>query len=334
MNPLLEVRNLILEYGTERGVLRAVDNVSFSVGNGQALGVVGESGSGKSSLALALLRSLPSNTADYQGSIRLDGTELMSLSDHEFRRMIRWNRISMVFQGAMNALNPVLKVGFQIAEPLFEERRYSKREASERVDTVLEMVGLPSTTSQRYPHELSGGMKQRVVIAMALVQFPDLIVLDEPTSALDVSVQAQITNLLKRLKKDLGLSFIFITHDIALATDLCDHLAVIYGGQVVEVGSMDRILTDPRHPYTERLLASVPRLHSPFPPAFIPGFPPDLIRPPAGCRFQPRCARAIEVCSVDTPPMFWAGSSEGSRCWLTEDAASDSHVLCKDVEQE
>jgi oligopeptide/dipeptide ABC transporter ATP-binding protein len=325
MNPLLEVQDLKLYYGTKRGVVRAVDSASFTVGNGQALGVVGESGSGKSSLALALLRSLPNNTVDYQGSIRLEGLELMSLSDHDFRRNIRWNKISMVFQGAMNALNPVLKVGFQIAEPLLEDRLYGKAAVSARVAAVLEMVGLPETISQRYPHELSGGMKQRVVIAMALVQSPELIVLDEPTSALDVSIQAQITNLLKRLKKDLGLSLIFITHDIALATDLCDQLAVIYGGQIVEIGSMDKILSNPGHPYTERLLASVPRLYSSSPPEFIPGFPPDLIRPPVGCRFQPRCSRAIEVCSVDTPPIFWTGPSEGSRCWLREGEVLDAH---------
>ena len=315
---LLEVQDLKLHYRTDRGPVRAVDGATFSVEEGQALGVVGESGSGKSSLALALLRVLPRNVQLYEGSVRMEGVDVMSLRAEEFRQTFRWKKMSMVFQGAMHALNPVLRVGHQVAEPLLIDGGMPKRKVYERVHELLEKVGLPGEVFQRYPHELSGGMKQRVVIAMALVQYPKLVVLDEPTSALDVSIQAQITNLLKQLKQELGLSFIFITHDIALASDVCDHLAVIYGGQVVELGSIEEVLANPQHPYTEKLLASLPRLQSDDPPEFIPGQPPDLVSPPKGCRFHPRCPYAFEPCSHREPSYFATGPGHWSRCWLRE----------------
>ena len=315
---LLEVQDLRLHYRTDRGPVRAVDGANFSVEEGQALGVVGESGSGKSSLALALLRTLPRNVQLYEGSVRMEGVDVMSLRAEEFRQTYRWKKMSMVFQGAMHALNPVLRVGHQVAEPLLIDGGMPKNQAYERVHELLEKVGLPGEVFQRYPHELSGGMKQRVVTAMALVQYPKLVVLDEPTSALDVSIQAQITNLLKQLKQELGLSFIFITHDIALASDVCDHLAVIYGGQVVELGSMEEVLSTPQHPYTEKLLASLPRLRSDAPPEFIPGQPPDLVDPPAGCRFHPRCPYTFEPCSHREPAYFATGPRHWSRCWLRE----------------
>ena len=315
---LLEVQDLKLHYGTDRGPVRAVDGATFSVEEGQALGVVGESGSGKSSLALALLRVLPRNVQLYEGSVRMEGVDVMSLRAEEFRRTFRWKKMSMVFQGAMHALNPVLRVGHQVAEPLLVDGGMAKKQAFGRVHELLEKVGLPSEVFQRYPHELSGGMKQRVVTAMALVQYPKLVVLDEPTSALDVSIQAQITNLLKQLKQELGLSFIFITHDIALASDVCDHLAVIYGGQVVELGSIEEVLANPQHPYTEKLLASLPRLQSDAPPEFIPGQPPDLVSPPQGCRFHPRCPYTFEPCAHRQPAYFATGPGHWSRCWLRE----------------
>ena len=314
---LLEVSDLKLYYSTDRGPVHAVDGASFSVEEGEALGVVGESGSGKSSLALALLRVLPANINLYGGSVLVEGTDVMDLSNEEFRRQFRWKKLSMVFQGAMNAMNPVLRVGHQIAEPMLVDGAVSKQEAYGKVEELLEMVGLAREVFQRYPHELSGGMKQRAIIAMALVQDPRLVVLDEPTSALDVSIQAQITNLLKRLKRQLGLSLIFITHDIALASDVCDRLAVVYGGQIVELGGIEQVLERPQHPYTEKLLASLPRLRSDVRPEFIPGSPPELVNPPPGCRFQPRCPYAFEQCSQD-PPLFDVGPAHTARCWLRQ----------------
>jgi peptide/nickel transport system ATP-binding protein len=311
----LEVQDLTLYYDTHRGPLRAVDRVSFSLEKGEALGIVGESGCGKSSIALALIRVLPKNVHTYTGSVRLDDRELLSLSDEEFRRQIRWRKISMAFQGAMNVLNPVLKVGYQIAEPLLEDGQIPKEKAFARVKEILKLVGLSPETAERFPHELSGGMKQRVVLATALVFNPHLVILDEPTSALDVSVQAQIMNLLKRLKSELGLTFVFITHDIALASDLCDRLGIAYAGQLAEEGPVEEILQRPTHPYTQGLLESMPLLRSDKPPSFIPGAPPGLTDPPKGCRFAPRCPYAFARCEQPPPPFVTTNRSRAF-CWL------------------
>lgn len=316
---LLDVDNLVLHYAAGGRVVRAVDGVSFTIEQkGQAVGIVGESGSGKTSLANALMRMLPHNVARFDGAIRLDGRDVRELSDDEFRRTIRWQRIAMVFQGAMNVLNPVLKVGDQIAEPLLLEGRMDKRGARSRVEDLLERVGLTRDIYNRYPHELSGGQKQRVVIAMALVLNPDLLILDEPTSALDVSVQAQIMNLLKDLKADPGISMIFITHDIGLASDLCDEIAVAYAGDHVEFGPAERVLIAPRHPYTQLLLASLPRLHETERPRPMPGEPPDLTAPPPGCRFHPRCPYRFEPCDRDHPPEIPMADGGHARCWLND----------------
>ena len=245
---LLEVRDLHMYYATREAVVRAVDGISFDLERGQALGIVGESGSGKTSLSLALMRLLPRNATGYRGEVTLEDESIAALPDDEFRRLIRWKRMSMVFQGAMNSLNPVLKVGHQVAEPFLQENRGRKGPAQERVLELFDLVRLPGEVVNRYPHELSGGMKQRVMIAMSLVLNPSLVILDEPTSALDVSIQAQMMNLLKDLKRDLGISFIFITHDIALASDLCDRIAVMYGGQIVELGSSEDVFLSPKHP--------------------------------------------------------------------------------------
>ena len=315
--PLLEVRDLVLYYDTPRGPVHAVDGISFDLHEGKALGLVGESGSGKTSLGLALLRLLPKNVHTYKGSVKLEGQELMTLSDEEFRRQVRWRKISMAFQGAMNVLNPVLKIWLQVAEPLLADG-VPKAQARARVEELLELVGLSRDVADRYPHELSGGMKQRVVLAAALVMSPKVVILDEPTSALDVSIQAQIMNLLKRLKRELGLSYIFITHDIALASDLCDHLAIVYAGQIVEIGTAEDVLLKPEHPYTQGLLASLPRLHSTQLPSFIPGAPPDLVHPPTGCRFRPRCPKAFARCTDLPPPLPGHSSDHLVRCWLLE----------------
>lgn len=328
----LEIRDLTLYYDTHRGPLRAVDRISFSLEKGQALGIVGESGCGKSSIALALIRVLPKNVHTYQGSVRLDGRELLPLSQEDFRREIRWRKISMAFQGAMNVLNPVLKVGYQIAEPLLQDGQISKERAMARVKEILQLVGLAPETAERFPHELSGGMKQRVVIATALVFNPQLVILDEPTSALDVSVQAQIMNLLKKLKSELGLTFIFITHDVALASDLCDRLGIAYAGQLVEEGPVEEVLQRPAHPYTQGLLASMPLLRSDRPPSFIPGAPPGLVNPPQGCRFASRCPYAFAPCEQPPPP-FVATSGSRAFCWLLAEQKAATLSLSKERDQ-
>ncbi len=319
MPPLLEVRNLNLHYQAGDHIIRAVDDVSFTIaGKGEAVGLVGESGSGKSSLANALMRMTPKNTARFDGDILLDGRDLRAMSDDQFRREIRWNKIAMVFQGAMNVLNPVLKIGLQVAEPLLTDRGIAKDEALRRAKEMLVRVGLTADIADRYPHELSGGQKQRVVIATALIEHPDLLILDEPTSALDVSVQAQIMNLLKDLKNDPGISMIFITHDIGLASDLCDSMAVVYAGQHVEYGPAERVLVDPHHPYSRLLLASLPRLREEIRPVPMPGEPPDPTHLPGGCRFHPRCPLCFEPCPVNLPPPFALPDGGHAMCWLND----------------
>ncbi len=310
---LLQVRDLVVEYTTERGPLRAVDGLGFELAEGEALGVIGESGSGKTSMAVALMRLLPSNGTLVAGSVRLDGEELTTLDDEAFRTGVRWSRMAMVFQGAMHSLNPVLRVGDQVGERLRVDG-LSKADTRARVAGLLDRVGLPATTAQRYPHELSGGMKQRVMIASALTHDPPLLILDEPTSALDVSIQAQIMNLLKELKAERRISMLFITHDLALASDLCDAVAVVYAGQVRELGTAEQVLTEPADPYTQRLLASIPSLHDPTPPQFLPGAPPDLREDIAGCRFAARCSLAYEPCGEE-PPYLDVGGGHHARCW-------------------
>ena len=325
MTPLLEVKDLKLYYGSATGPVRAVDGISLTLeGPGETIGIVGESGSGKSSLALALMRLLPRNVVLYQGQVLFQGNDLMTLSNEEFRKRIRWRTIAMVFQGVMNSLNPVLRVGQQITERVVFEGTVSKREAYQQAEELLNIVGLPREIIQRYPHELSGGMKQRVVLAMALIMEPQILILDEPTSALDVSIQAQVLNLLKRLKRQRGMAMIFITHDIAVASDICDRIVVAYGGEQVESGTAEQVLTNPKHPYTQKLIASIPRLHNPAMPEFLPGAPPDLSQPPTGCRFHPRCPFAFDRCDKEAPPWFQVEDEQAARCWLYATGASSA----------
>ncbi|MEM4468752.1 MAG: ABC transporter ATP-binding protein [Candidatus Nezhaarchaeales archaeon] len=286
---ILEVKDLKLYYRTLRGPLKAVDKISFRLEKGETLAIVGESGCGKSSTAIAIMRLLPPNTHTYEGSVKFEGQELMSLKDEEFRKMIMWKKMSMVFQGAMNSLNPVVKVGEQLAEPLMVHGGMDRKEALERAREMLKLVNLPEYILNRYPHELSGGMKQRIIIAMALIMTPPIVILDEPTSALDVITQANIMNLLKNLKWKLKLSYIFITHDLPLASELADKVAVMYAGKIVELGKAEQIFNSPLHPYTQRLISSVPTLRTEKLLNYIPGSPPDLVQPPTGCRFYPRC---------------------------------------------
>ena len=299
---LLRVTDLKTHFFTTRGVVRGVDGVSFTLEKGEVLGLAGESGCGKSTLGYSLIRLVPPPGKIVGGDIELDGVNLTSMNETAFRREIRWKRISMIFQGAMNALNPVYSIGYQMMEPFKYHTDLSEDEAKERIAKHLELVGLDPEITSRYPHELSGGMKQRVMIAMALLLEPDLVIADEPTTALDVIVQAQIINLLKKLKKELGLSLIFITHDLSILAEISDKIAVMYAGKIVELGDSDRIYENPRHPYTQKLLAAIPRVHEKVEKLeFIPGAPPNLANPPPGCRFHPRCPYATKICMEKEP---------------------------------
>jgi oligopeptide/dipeptide ABC transporter ATP-binding protein len=310
---LLEVENLVLHFRTTRGVMQAVDGVDFSLKHGEAVVVLGESGCGKSSLARAILRLLPRNVHAYTGKVFLEGRELMSLTDEDFRQNIRWARISLVPQAAMNALNPVLKVGDQVAEPMMIHGGVKKEDALENARRMFRHVGVPEDFLGRYAFELSGGMRQRVAIAMALVTAPDLIILDEPTSALDVLTQANIMNVLKRIKHELGVSYILITHDIATSSELADRVAVMYAGQIMEVSDAARFFDAPLHPYSRKLMASVPRLRGDQEPDFITGSPPSLLDLPQGCRFAPRCPLRFAKCDEEPPVIEKDGRLV--KCW-------------------
>jgi peptide/nickel transport system ATP-binding protein len=294
--PVLQVQNLRYYYRTRRGPVKAVDDVSFTIDSGKTIAIVGESGCGKTSTANAILRLLPRNVEEYEGHILLEDQDVMAYSNEDFRQKVRWRGISMVFQGAMNALSPTTRVGLQVAEPLEVHYDLAKEEALATAEEGLKNVGLAEDVARRFPHELSGGMKQRVVIAMALVLKPKVVILDEPTSALDVMTQANIINLLKSLQKDAGLAYIFITHDLGLASELADDVAIMYAGKIVEIGAAPPIYRSPRHPYTQKLIQSVPLLRGEMAPDFIPGAPPDLTSVPEGCRFHPRCPVSFKLC--------------------------------------
>ncbi len=313
-NELLRIEDLVLHFKTTHGDVQAVDGVNFELRSNRAVVILGESGCGKSSLAKAILRLLPRNAGKYAGHVFLEGKDVMTLSDESFRQNVRWVAISMVPQAAMNALNPVIRVGEQVAEPAMVHLAVHKVEALSLVKKMFQHVGVPEDFITRYPFELSGGMRQRVAIAMALVTSPNLIILDEPTSALDVLTQANIFNVLKRLKKELGISFILITHDIATSSELADDVAVMYAGQIVEVGDAYRFFDKPLHPYSQKLMASVPRLHGTKEPEFIVGRPPSLIDLPKGCRFADRCPFRFERC-VEEPPLYERNGRK-VKCWL------------------
>ena len=311
---LLHIENLVLHFKTTRGVVQAVDGVDFDLGINRAVVILGESGCGKTSLSRALLRLLPRNVEKYSGKVVLQGTDVMELSDEEYRTHVRWVNISLVPQAAMNSLNPVLTVGEQVAEPATVHLGLSSEDAMGLVARMFKHVGVPLDFMERYPFEMSGGMRQRVALAMALVTSPGLIVLDEPTSALDLLTQANIMNVLKRLKHELGTSFILITHDIATSSELADEVAIMYSGQIVETGCARDFFPAPLHPYSQMLMASVPRLHSDSDPMFIMGQPPSLMNPPQGCRFAARCPFRFAKCSEE-PPIFRKGN-RSIKCWL------------------
>ena len=316
--PKLKVSGLKAYYFTENGIIRGVDGVNFEIAEGESLGVVGESACGKSTLGTALMRSIQSPGRVVEGSITLGGDDITKIPSSEFDSKIRWKRIAMVFQGAMNALDPVYTIESQLREILIEHH-FRDIKIDDKIAESLQQVGLDMSIAKRYPHELSGGMKQRVVIAMALLLNPDILIADEPTTALDMLVQSQIISLLKKLQKEKGITIILITHDLALVSQITDRIGIMYAGQLVEFSTTKDIYKNPRHPYTQALIEAIPRLRTEDKKIhFVKGSPPSLLSPPMGCRFQDRCVHAMDVCKRD-PPEFETETGY-VRCWLYEES--------------
>jgi oligopeptide/dipeptide ABC transporter ATP-binding protein len=323
---ILEVRDLRVEFPLARGVLRAVDGASFDVRRGEALGLVGESGSGKTMALRALVGLLPRAARPAAGAILFEGEDL-ARSSPDRRRRVRGREIAIVFQEPMTALNPVMRVGDQIAEGPLARLGYGRRRARGRALELMRLVGIPDPSHRydAYPHELSGGMRQRVMIAIALSLDPKLILCDEPTTALDVTIQDQILRLLATLRDELGLSVVFVSHDLAVIAETCERVAVMYAGQVVETGPVETVFREPRHPYTLSLLRSVPsfdRVGGEL--VSIPGSPPDLAAPPPGCRFHPRCPFAQPDCTAGEFPLVPLGDERATACIHSEACAEDA----------
>jgi len=323
--PLLRVKDLSTHFYTEEGVVKAVDGVSFDVEPGEILGLVGESGCGKTVSALSMLRLIPMPPGKIvSGEVFFEGEDLMKLDEEEIRH-IRGNKIAMIFQEPMTSLNPVLTIGRQLTETLELHLHMDRQAAVQRAVELLEMVGLSEarTRINDYPHQFSGGMRQRVMIAMALSCNPKLLLADEPTTALDVTIQAQILELLTRLTRELGTAVIIITHNLGVVARYADRVNVMYAGKVVETANAMELYHNPRHPYTLGLLKSVPRLDQARKEKLDPiqGMPPDLIHLPGGCSFRPRCRFAVERCQVDIPPLMLVGEKHSSACWEWERVA-------------
>ncbi len=313
---LLDVKGLKVHFETREGTVRAVDGIDFSLGEGESLGLAGESGCGKTTAALSIMGLLPNNGRIVEGSIEYLGSDLTKLRDNQLRG-IRWRHISIIFQGAMNALNPVKKVGDQIAEPIILHEKVDDEVAKKRVGDLLEMVGIRKDRAGEYPHEFSGGMRQRVMIAMALACNPKIVIADEPVTALDVMIQAQILELLEKLKRDLDLSMILISHDLSVMAETCDSMAIMYAGKIVEQGPVREVYKDSKHPYTKDLIGAFPDIEGGQDlPAYIPGLLPSLIEPPKGCRFHPRCKFAMQVCIDQEPAFLEVGPRHFSACHL------------------
>jgi len=316
--PILEVHDLSVEYVLERAVITAVDHVSLDVATGEFLAIVGESGCGKSTLLFAIAQLLYPPAAITSGSVTFRGRNLVGLTETDMSA-VRWKDMSVVMQSAMNALNPVLSVGAQFRDAMRAHRVTSKEEIAERSAEVLRMVGIDPVHLKSYPHQLSGGMRQRAMIAMAMLFTPDLIIMDEPTSALDVVAQRSLMAQIKDLQRQLGFAVIFVTHDMSLVSHFSDRLMVMYAGQVSEVGSTRQVFDTPKHPYTVGLMDAFPSIRGPRVPLVgIPGRPPDLARPPVGCRFAPRCPKVMPRCETSTPPLYQLEGVD-VRCFLFED---------------
>jgi len=319
---ILEVDDLRTEFHTEEGVVHAVNGISYSLHEGETLGIVGESGCGKSVSVLSIMRLLASPPAQIRGSVRFKGTDLLQLPEAEMRK-IRGAQIGMVFQDPLTSLNPVLTIGYQMIEPLQLHLGMGKDEARERAVELLEMVGIPAARNRLddYPHQFSGGMRQRVMIAMALACNPALLIADEPTTALDVTIQAQIVDLMKQLRDEIGMTLIWITHDLGVVAGLVDRVIVMYAGFIVEDAPVDDLYDNPRHPYTKALLRSLPRMDgSPGEKLeTIEGLPPDLIALPQGCPFAARCKYAKPICREQRPPLEEIAPGRRLACWVDVD---------------
>ena len=319
--PLLSIRDLCVDYVTGEGPLRAIDRVSLDVHAGETVGIAGESGSGKSTLAQALMRILPPPAVISGGRVLFEGRDVLALGEADLRRL-RWNRVSMVFQSAMDALNPVITVGEQIMDTL--SAHGAGRHARERVAELLRMVGIPAERIDAYAHELSGGMRQRVGIALALALEPSLVILDEPTTALDVIVERDILAQIRGLQRERGFAVMFITHDLGRMLQFSDRVAVFYAGRIAELGSARELRETPRHPYTQGLIRAFPSVHGDMrDAASIPGVPPSLRTPPPGCRFHPRCPHVMDVCRQREPDLIEAGPGHCAACWLLEPAPTE-----------
>ena len=324
--PLLSVRGLTTEFiMPDRSVARALEDVSFDVMPGQTIGLVGESGCGKTTTLMSVMRLLPASGRIIAGKVLFKDADLLSLSEVEMRNY-RWKSMAIVFQGAMNALNPVMRVGDQIREAILLHDLMDRDNAERRVGELLEMVGIARARRDQYPHQYSGGMRQRAMIAMALACAPDLLFADEPTTALDVMIQAQVLELLRDIQKALGLSIVLVTHDLGVVAEVCDSVVVMYGGKVAEYADADAIYNRPQHPYTQRLLASFPDLNrsagsagsAGLELASIPGAPPRLTQLPPGCRFEPRCHLKVEQCAQVVPPLLEVAPGHYASCILRE----------------
>jgi oligopeptide/dipeptide ABC transporter ATP-binding protein len=315
--PLLSVRHLTTEFVLPNGeVARALEDVSFDVSPGQTVGLVGESGCGKTTTLMSVMRLLPANGRITAGQVLFNGTDLLSLSERQMRAY-RWKEIAIVFQSAMNALNPVMRIGDQIGEAILLHELMNRDRAGKRVDELLDLVGIPAERRDQYPHQYSGGMRQRAMIAMSLACSPDLLFADEPTTALDVMIQAQVLELLRKIQKALGLAIVLVTHDLGVVAEVCDSVVVMYGGKVAEYASADVIYNQPEHPYTRRLLASFPDVNRPGETlASIPGTPPRLTALPRGCRFEPRCDVKLAKCAEIDPPLVVPAERHFVACHL------------------
>jgi len=318
--PVIDVDHLTINYRTMRGPVRAAENVSFKVEKGEALGLAGESGCGKTTVALSLLRMLPFNGKIVSGKIIYDGRDISKISEKELREKIRWKAISIVFQGAMNALNPVFRVGEQISEAIYtHEPDVKKEEIAQRTTKLFELVGLDPSRIDNYPHEYSGGMRQRALIAMALACNPGLLISDEPCTALDVIVAAQVLKLLREIKAKLNIGMILISHDLSIIAETCEKVGIMYAGMLSEYGDAGDIFREPLHPYTQGLISAFPSIRSErVKMVSIAGTPPDLLRPPTGCRFHPRCQYAMDICRKIVPSWSRIEDRRYVACWLYE----------------